>query len=84
MSFIRQAAKIFDGMPEFKFQVVLFGRDALYIEGAKPIKIDCGEMIFRTGKCVITVTGDRMEVKDLVDDCISIVGKISGFSVSDI
>ena len=84
MSFIGQAAKVFGDTAEFKFQVVLFGRNAIYIEGAKPIKVDGGEMIFRSRKTILTVTGSGMSVKELSDDCVSIVGKIDGFAVKDL
>lgn len=84
MSFIEQAAKIFDGMAEFKFQVVMFGRDAFYIEGARPIKIDENEMIFRIPSAMLIVAGERMIVKELADDCASVVGKIDSFAVKDI
>lgn len=84
MSFIEQAAKIFSGTTEFKFQVVMFGRDAFYIEGARPIKIDASEMIFKTPNAVITVSGEGMTVKELAGDCSAVVGRFSAFSVKDI
>lgn len=84
MSFIEHAAKVFGNIAEFKFQATLFGRDALYIEGAKPIKIDGAEMIFKAATCVITVSGEGLTVKDMVDDCVSLVGKINGFAVNDL
>ncbi len=84
MSFIGQAAKVFEGTAEFKFQVVLFGCDAIYVEGAKPIKVDGDEMVFRSYGTVLTVTGSGLTVKELSDDCVSVVGKISGFSVKDL
>ena len=84
MSFIRQAAKIFGGTAEFEFQVVLFGRKAIYIEGARPIKVDGNEMIFRYRKNVLTVSGSEMSVKELSNDCVSVVGHIDGFSVKDL
>ena len=84
MSFIGQAAKVFDGVAEFKFQVVLFGRDAIYIEGAKPVKVDGDEMIFRSRGSVLTVSGSGLTVKELSDDCVSIVGKIDGIAVKDL
>lgn len=84
MSFIEQTAKIFSDTAEFKFQAVIFGRDAFYIEGARPIKIDESEMIFKAPRAVITVAGERMAVKELTDDCAAIVGKIISYSVSDL
>lgn len=84
MSFIDQAARVFGNVAELKFQAVLFGRDALYLEGAKPIKIDGEEMIFKARSSVICVIGENLAVKDLVDDCVSITGKINGFTVNDL
>ncbi|MDE7463454.1 MAG: hypothetical protein K2M48_00350 [Clostridiales bacterium] len=62
----------------------MFGRDGIYVEGAKPIRLDPCEMIFRTPRCILTVTGADMTVKDLTGDCTAIVGKIDGFSVKDL
>ena len=84
MSFIEQTAKIFSGTAEFKFQAVFFGRDAFYIEGARPIKIAENEMIFKAPKSVLTVTGERLSVRELTDDCVSVVGKISSYTVTDL
>ena len=84
MSFIGQAAKVFENTAEFKFQVVMFGRDALYVEGAKPIKVDGDEMIFRSNRTMLTVSGEGLSVKELSDDCVSIVGKINGVAVKDL
>lgn len=84
MSFISQAAKIFGNTAEFKFQAVMFGRNAFYIEGAKPIKLDGDEMIFRTDKAIVTLTGKDMSVKDMADDCTSVVGIINSFAVTDL
>lgn len=84
MSFISQAAKIFGNTAEFKFQAVLFGRNAFYIEGAKPIKLEGDEMIFRTDKALVTLSGANLSVKDMTDDCISIVGTINSFTVTDL
>ena len=84
MSFIEQAAKIFSETAEFKFHAVMFGRDAFYIEGARPIKIDSSEMIFRVPKAVITVVGKDMTVKELSDECTSVIGAINSFTVTDL
>ncbi|MCM1367237.1 MAG: hypothetical protein NC184_00250 [Roseburia sp.] len=84
MSFIDQAAELFGNIAELKFQAVLFGRGALYLEGAKPLKIDGAEMIFRARGCVITVSGSELSVKDLTDDCVSVIGVIDGISVKDL
>lgn len=84
MSFIDQASKIFTGIAEIKFQAVLFGRDAFYIEGARPVKISDDELIFKVPGAVMTVRGSGMTVKELSGDCMSIVGKISGFEVKDL
>lgn len=84
MSFIEQAAKIFSDTPEYKFQAVIFGRDAFYIEGARPIKIDPDEIIFKAPSVVITVTGEALAVKELTDDCAAIVGKINSYVVTDL
>lgn len=84
MSFIDQAARSFGNITELKFQAVLFGRGALYLEGAKPLKIDDAEMIFRARGCVITVNGKDLSIKDLADDCASVVGVIDGISVKDL
>ena len=83
MSFIEQTAKIFESTAEFKFQAVLFGRDAFYVEGARPIRISDDEMIFRVGGSLITVSGEALAVKELDADCAAIVGRISGFTVKD-
>lgn len=84
MSFIDQVAKSFGDMPEMKFQAVLFGRDAFYIEGARPIKISAEEMMFKAPNALICVCGSDMTVKELSGDCMSVVGKISGFEVKDV
>ncbi|MCH5163035.1 MAG: YabP/YqfC family sporulation protein [Clostridiales bacterium] len=84
MSFIEQTAKLFGNAVEIKFHAIMFGRDGIYIEGAKPMSIDKCEMIFRTPRCILTVTGDGMTVKDLTGDCTAIVGRIDGVSVKDI
>ena len=84
MSFIEQAAKIFSHTPEYKFQVVLFGRDAFYIEGARPIKIDEKEMIFKIPKGLISLVGEGMTVKELSDDTAAIVGRIDSYTVTDL
>ncbi len=84
MSFIDQTAKLFANADEIKFRAVMFGRDGIYIEGAKPVRLDPCEMIFRTPRCVLTVSGEGMSVKDLTGDCTAVVGKINGFLVSDL
>lgn len=84
MSFIDQTAKIFANAAELKFRTVMFGRDGIYIEGAKPLRLDSSEMIFRTPRCILTVKGDGMTVRELVGDCTAIVGRIDGVSVSDL
>ena len=84
MSFIEQAAKIFSETPEYKFQVVIFGRDAFYIEGARPIKIDEKEMIFKIPSGIISLVGEGMTVKELEGDTAAIVGKICSYTVSDL
>ncbi len=85
MSFIVQSAKILGkNLAELKFQAVLFGRDALYLEGAAPVKIDENEMIFKVYGSVVTVTGEKLAIKDLAGDCAAIVGAINGFSVKDL
>ncbi len=84
MSFIEQTAKIFGNVAEMKFHAVMYGRDALYIEGAKPLRIEQDEMIFRTARCTITVAGTGMTIKDLTGDCTAIVGHIDGFTVKDL
>lgn len=84
MSFIEQTAKVFGNIAEFKFQAIMFGRDALYLEGAKPVKLDNVEMIFKTSGGLITVSGERLTVKDIIGDCVAVVGKINGFTVNDL
>lgn len=84
MSFIEQAAKIFGNTAEFKFQAVLFGRDAFYIESARPIKIDDTEMIFKAPNALICVCGEGLAVKELSGDCASVTGKILSFTVNDL
>lgn len=84
MSFIEQAAAVFTDIPELRFQVVMFGRNALYLEGAKPIKIAVTEMLFRVGKSVLQVLGEDLSVKELVDDCVSIVGRVDSVAVRDL
>ena len=84
MSFLSQVEKSLGNVPEFKFQAVLFGRDAFYIEGARPIKIADTEMIFSVPAAVIRVNGVGMTVKELSGDCTSVVGKITGFEVQDL
>lgn len=84
MSFIEQAAKVFSGRCEFRFHAVLFGRDAIYIEGARPIEIGENEMIFKTPDVIITLSGERLAVKELADDCASVIGRICSFSVREL
>lgn len=84
MSFIEQAAKIFSNTPEFKFQAVIFGRDAFYIEGARPIKIDQNEMIFKIPSGLITIVGEKLSVKELSDDCAAVVGRVNSYTVTDL
>lgn len=84
MSFIGQAASVFGNLAEIKFQIVMFGRDGIYLEGVRPLKIDAEEMIFRARDCVVTVSGKELDVKDLTDDCVSIVGKVGGVQVSEL
>lgn len=85
MSFIGQTAdSILGRAAELKFQVVVFGRDAVYFEGVKPLKLDGDEMIFRARSCVITLVGEGLTVKELADDCVSVLGKINGFTVNDL
>lgn len=84
MSFIEQAAKIFSGIPEYKFHVVIFGRDAFYIEGARPIKIDEKEMIFKIPTGIISLVGEHMTVKELSDAAAAIVGRIDSYTVTDL
>lgn len=84
MSFIEQTAKIFSFAAELKFQAVLFGRDAFYIEGARPIRIDEKEMIFKAPDAVIAVSGTGMTIKELDGDCIAVTGKLNGFTVNDL
>ena len=84
MSFLGQAAKIFGNTAEFNFQVVLFGRDAVYLEGAKPVKIDESEMIFRIPQGLLSLVGDGLKIKELTDDCVSVTGRISDLAVKDL
>lgn len=84
MSFIEQAAKIFSDIPEFKFQAVIFGRDAFYIEGARPIKIDENEMIFKIPTGLITLVGEKLTVKELSGDSVAIVGRVNSYAVTDL
>lgn len=84
MSFIGQTSKFLGNTAELKFQAVLFGRDGFYIEGVRILKIDGSELIFRAARSIITVTGDSLKVKELSGDSVSVLGKINGFSVSDI
>ncbi|MCH5165700.1 MAG: YabP/YqfC family sporulation protein [Clostridiales bacterium] len=84
MSFIEQTAKIFGNSAEFKFQAVLFGRDAFYIESARAIKIDETEMIFKAPRALIYVCGENLTVKELTDDYAAITGRIKSFTVDDL
>lgn len=84
MSFIEQAAKIFQKTAEFKFQAVMFGDDAFYIEGVRPIKIDKTEIIFKTYSTLITVTGNDFSVKEMFGDCVAVTGKLTSLSVRDL
>lgn len=84
MSFIEQAAKIFSNKAEFKFHAVMFGRDAFYIEGARPIKLDGAEMIFKAPSALISLCGENLTVKELSEDCVSVVGRVDGFTVKDL
>lgn len=84
MSFIGQTSKFLGNTAELKFQAVLFGRDAFYIEGVRILKIDGSELIFRAARSIITVSGDGLEIKELSGDSVSVLGKINGFSVRDL
>lgn len=84
MSFIDQAARMFDNLAEIKFQAVTFGRNAVYLEGAKPVKLDGDEMIFGARDSIITIVGSKLTVKEMTGDCISVVGDINSFTVAKI
>ncbi len=84
MSFIEQTARIFGNIAEFKFHAILFGRDAFYIESARPVKIDETEMIFKAANAVISVSGENLTVKELAGDCMAVTGKLFGFKVDDL
>ena len=84
MSFIDQTAKIFGNLPEFKFQVMMFGRDALYVEGAKPIKLESDAIVLKVNGALLSVTGESMTVKELTGDCIAIVGSIKSVTVGEL
>lgn len=84
MSFIGQAASVFGNFAEFKFQIVMFGRDGIYLEGVRPLKLDTDEMIFKARDCIVTIGGESLDVKDLAEDCISVVGKVNGVTVSEL
>ncbi len=84
MSFIRQVAKSIGNAAEFKFQAVMFGRDAFYIEGARPLKIGEEEMIFRAGGSIVRLCGSGMTVKEIAGDCVSVVGTVTAFEVRDL
>ncbi|MCH5158837.1 MAG: hypothetical protein J1F33_06545 [Clostridiales bacterium] len=81
MSFVDQISKMFGTLPEFKFQATLFGKDALYIEGGKPIKLDPDEMVFKVNGGVLTALGAEMSVKELSGDCVAILGEIKSVAV---
>ena len=84
MSFIDQTAKIFGNLPEFKFQAMLFGRDALYLEGVRPIKLESEEMVFKVNGALLTVVGRFLTIKELSGDCAAIVGDIKSVSVGEL
>ncbi len=84
MSFIDQAAGLFANLAEIKFQAVMFGRNAVYLEGAKPVKLDGDEMIFGARDSVITIVGSKLTVKEMTGDCVSVVGEIKGFTVTEL
>ncbi|MBD5131567.1 MAG: hypothetical protein HDT28_03090 [Clostridiales bacterium] len=84
MSFIEQTSRIFNSVAELKFQAALFGREAFYIEGARPIRIDKTEMIFKVSGALVHVTGENLAIKELDGDCAAITGKINGFTVNDL
>ena len=84
MSFIDQAARLFDNLAEIKFQAVAFGRNAVYLEGVKPIKLDGEEMIFCTRDSSIKIVGNKLTVKEMTGDCVSVVGAIKSFTVSEL
>ncbi len=84
MSFIDQAEKIFGNATEFRFQVVMFGREGIYIEGARPVKIDACEMMFKIRDALLYVGGKDLTVKEITGDCISVVGQIDGVWVREL
>lgn len=73
-----------NNVAELKFQAVIFGRDAIYLEGVRPVKIDNTEMIFKSGCSVITVAGEKLGIKELDGDTVSVTGRVSDFSVRDL
>ncbi|MCH5351577.1 MAG: YabP/YqfC family sporulation protein [Clostridiales bacterium] len=81
MSFVDQISKMFGALPEFKFQATLFGGNAIYVEGGKPIKLDDDEMVFKVNGGMLTVVGESMSVKELTGDCVAIVGEIKSVAV---
>lgn len=84
MSFIDRSSKVFGGLAELKFQAVIFGRDAVYLECVKPMRLDAAEMIFRAQNCVITLTGANLVVKDMSDKCVCITGRVDNLAVTDL
>ncbi len=84
MSFIDQATKIFGKTPEFKFQATLFGRDAIYVEGAKPVKLVPDEMVFKVNGALLTVKGENLTVKELTGDCAAITGVVGSVTVGEL
>ena len=84
MSFVNKCSKALGGLHELKFQAVLFGRDAVYLECVKPQKLDADEMIFRASGCLITLSGSGLCVIDMSDKCVGISGKVNNISVSDL
>ena len=64
------------------FNVVLVSNNFLYIEGHKGIlKLSQENMTFKVKNGVLVVLGKNMQMKELTQNTVSIIGKIDSFEV---
>lgn len=82
MSLIGQATKkILDCVSELRFQVVMFGDSAIYLEGVRPLVIGDERITFRTRSQLLTVNGESLSICEYFDESVSVVGKIKSVEV---
>ena len=59
------------------YQMVMMGDNFLYVEGHLGLMTLSNEVVvFKIPKGVVTVTGEKLKIKDITDKTLSIVGNI--------